>query len=50
MNIALTNLTKFMWKKLRIKSLLIKKAFEVIEVVFKKCDESKYVSVKKTVD
>ena len=44
-NIALPNLTKFMWKKLRIKSLLIKKASEVIEVVFEKCDESKYVSV-----
>ena len=34
-NIALTNLTQFMWKKLRITSLLIQKASEVIEVVFK---------------
>ena len=34
-----------MWTKLRIKSLLIKEASEVIEVEFKKCDESKYVSV-----
>ena len=33
-----------MWKKLRIKSLLIKKASEVIEENFEKCDESKYVS------
>ena len=37
----------FMWKKLRIKSLLIKKASEVREVLFEKCDESKYVSVEK---
>ena len=45
-NIALTNRTMFMWKKLRIKSLLIKKKpSEVIEVVFEKCDKSRYVSV-----
>ena len=39
-----------MWKKLRIKSLLIQKASEAIEVVFEKCDESKYVSWGKSVD
>ena len=44
-DIALINLTQFMWKKLRMKSLLIKKASEVIEVIFDKCDESHYVSV-----
>ena len=41
----ITNLIKFMWKKLRIKSLMIKIASEVIKVVFEKCDKSKYVFV-----
>ena len=37
-----------MWKKLRVKILLMKKKTSlVIEVVFKKCDKSKYVSVEK---
>ena len=34
-----------MWNKLRIKKSSDKKASEVKEVVFWKCDESKYVSV-----
>ena len=34
-----------MCKKLRIKSLPIKKASEVIKVVNEKCDKSKYVSL-----
>ena len=50
-NIALTNLTKFMWKKLRIRKSTDKtKASELIQEVFEKCDESKNVSIEETVE